>query len=367
MKLAKVIIDNFRHIEHLELDFTDSLGRVRDVALLVGPNMCGKTTILDAIAAALGPMTLLPTLRPGFALSPKTVVRRNALCAKVTCEVRFTEEEVSATRSLSELSENHVAVKDLRSVRVIWTYPHPQHRHGYCLTDPAKAWSLFQGRLQAANLLRTRRAGLDSFRQVGGVFTFDQQRSGMGKSISPQILEIIGGATPEDLCDPSSGRVTDPRTILLAMWVRSMAEPADQTSAGDFDLIRKKYAELCAPHRITGATRDEVGDLDLEFSDGRYAYGYEGLSSGEQMALLLLIRMATDHIHQSILLIDEIELHQHPIWQRKLLHMIPQMGEGNQVIATSHSPYLRDVMPPGAVIELGDLEEAPLAQAQEHG
>jgi predicted ATP-dependent endonuclease of OLD family len=50
-----------------------------------------------------------------------------------------------------------------------------------------------------------------------------------------------------------------------------------------------------------------------------------------------------------------MELNLHPIWQRKLLHMIPQMGDDNQIIATTHSPYLRDAVRPDAVIDLGDL------------
>jgi predicted ATP-dependent endonuclease of OLD family len=63
MKVAKVEIENFRHIEHLELDFTDSVGRVRDVSLIVGPNTSGKTTVLDAIALGLGVLTELTSYR----------------------------------------------------------------------------------------------------------------------------------------------------------------------------------------------------------------------------------------------------------------------------------------------------------------
>ncbi len=109
MKLARVQIENFRHLgtsgRPFEIDFTDPLGRVRDLTLLVGPNMCGKTTILDAIAAALGPTLQMPTLRPHFHRSPRTVVRRGALHARVTCWLRFTPDEIAATRELFQLAE----------------------------------------------------------------------------------------------------------------------------------------------------------------------------------------------------------------------------------------------------------------------
>src|SRR5262245_63666973 len=108
MKLAKVQVENFRHLgghdRPFVLDFTDALGRVRDFTLLVGPNASGKTTILDAIAAALAPGLEMPDLRPGFTLSPRTVVRRGALQATVTCWLRFSPEEIAATRDIRPLA-----------------------------------------------------------------------------------------------------------------------------------------------------------------------------------------------------------------------------------------------------------------------
>ena len=56
-----------------------------------------------------------------------------------------------------------------------------------------------------------------------------------------------------------------------------------------------------------------------------------------------------------VLLIDEIELHQHPIWQRRLMDDIRRMGVDNQVIATTHSNYLRDIAPPSSIVVLGDI------------
>jgi predicted ATP-binding protein involved in virulence len=82
------------------------------------------------------------------------------------------------------------------------------------------------------------------------------------------------------------------------------------------------------------------------------------------MVLLLLIRFVAEHMHRSIVLIDELELNQHPLWQRRILHMLPKMGDNNQIIATTHSPYLRDAVRPDAVIELGELGESMSAESK---
>ena len=106
-----------------------------------------------------------------------------------------------------------------------------------------------------------------------------------------------------------------------------------------------------------------MGEFDIYFGDGENEYTYEGLSSGEKNVLLLLIRFVAERMHRSVVLLDEMELNQHPIWQRKLLHMIPQMGDDNQIIATTHSPYLRDAVRPDAVINLGDLDDRNIVGA----
>ena len=91
---------------------------------------------------------------------------------------------------------------------------------------------------------------------------------------------------------------------------------------------------------------------------------YDGLSSGEKNVLLLLIRFVAERMNQSIVLIDELELNQHPLWQDKLVHLVPRMGDANQIIATTHSPYLRGAVAPEAVIDLGDLEEVEATGAE---
>ncbi len=362
MKIAKMVIENFRHIERLELDFTDSLGRVRDVSVIVGPNTSGKTTILDAIAAGVGLATeLRPVpLRSGFVLGSRALVRRGAVRARVTSTIHFSQDEIDAVRRLFSLAEEPEGqVQDDRVVQVTWDFPSSQYKgsrfHIQC--DPSHGCNLLKGRATAARLLSTERVGLEWFSRVGGVFVFDQQRTGMGKVIQRDIWKIIQYSIPEESIQdwPDRRYTTDPRTILLALAVKSAFPSAQDTRSDQFSLIKSRYDQVCKPHQLVGAVRNAQDELDLCFRQGEYEYKYDGLSSGEQMMLLFLIKMVTEHINRSIVLIDEIELHQHPLWQRKLLNLLPKMGIDNQFIVTTHSAYLRDNVPGDAIIDLGDL------------
>ncbi len=210
--------------------------------------------------------------------------------------------------------------------------------------------------MQIARLLATGRVGWEWFHRAGGVFTFDQERTGLGKTISRQVWNIIHG-TAEAAKEKSKRRTTDPRTILIALALQALVPASDngRRLPSQFLQIQERYAHVCAPRRIVGAVQDELGEFDIYFNDGQHEYPYEGLSSGEKMVLLLLIRFVAEHMHRSLVLIDELELNEHPLWQRRLLHMIPRMGDGNQIIATTHSAYLRDAVPPDSVCDLGDL------------
>ena len=130
MKLAKIAIENFRHLgtssQPLEDSFTDPLDRVRDFTLLVGPNTSGKTTIPDAIAAG----SPEPWHATCGRISSSVHVPSSAAClrlhAKITCWLRFSPEEIAATRDIFSLAEIEEKVPDAAEVKVTWIYPDPR-------------------------------------------------------------------------------------------------------------------------------------------------------------------------------------------------------------------------------------------------
>lgn len=352
MQLARLVIENFRRIERAELDFTDALGRVRPMTLLVGPNGAGKTTVLDAIAAAIGPTTELPASRPRLQLSPARVVRKGALHATVTCWLRFSDEELAATREVFRLTESKLVVPDeAREVKLTWVYPDPDNRSrlGVSRCEPSLGWMPLKARVYTARLLRTGLAESGFFKQAGQIVTFDQTRTLFSKTIRRDIRDIIQGPAADESDREGSRRTNDPRTLLLDLAVRSQFPPKGGGSDDHFEQVKSRYSEVCSPRSITGLFTNERDQLDVQFSDGENEYGFDGLSSGEEVVLLFLIKLVSERVHRSVILVDEIELHQHPVWQVRLLDMLPRIGEHNQIIATTHSQYLRDVVSPRSV------------------
>ncbi len=134
-----------------------------------------------------------------------------------------------------------------------------------------------------------------------------------------------------------------------------VAQDPKATEKEYFSRICELYEHVCRPHKIGGLYNTDHG-LDMEFIGERGVYYYDGLSSGQQMVLLLLLQFATRRIHRSIVLIDELELHLHPQWQDRLYYALADLGEDNQFLFTTHSTHLRDTIRDELFHSTGELE-----------
>lgn len=365
MLLEKVTIRDFRGIEYREIDFTDELGRVRRIAPIAGPNTSGKTSILDAISLCLMPVTEMFDL-PTIPLSPAAIVRRGAIQAKVSCTVQFSQEEIDALNKIVTIANPSYAhrIPATKRVTVHWQYP---DRNGRCETgfykcDPHDGWTLFKGRILTQRNLYLDSVSPKGFKFNGGVFQFDQQRRGLAKRISRIEKQLLNVSIDENYVERSSQEngakefTTDPKVILLSLATRANAQQDhDATQKDDFDRLCQLYATACRPHTIKGLYNTDTG-LDMEFDGPDGVYGFHGLSSGQQMILLLLMNFATKQIHRSIVMIDELELHLHPLWQDRLYQSLDKLGLENQIIFTTHSSHLRNSIGGNVVLSTGELE-----------
>ena len=121
--------------------------------------------------------------------------------------------------------------------------------------------------------------------------------------------------------------------------------------------VKARFAELAAPSAIDDIKAFDEG-FDLRFRRGGRFYYTAGLSYGQQQVLRFVTNLAAFRATRSVILVDEVELHLHPSWQRKILHFMRRGGgDDNQFIVTTHSASIADYLHPDETVRLGDLDE----------
>jgi predicted ATP-binding protein involved in virulence len=63
-----------------------------------------------------------------------------------------------------------------------------------------------------------------------------------------------------------------------------------------------------------------------------------------------------------LLLLDEIDIHLHPAWQRKVLPLVQRMFPNAQIIASTHSPFVVGSMADGRIISLAFEGDAAICK-----
>jgi predicted ATP-binding protein involved in virulence len=114
---------------------------------------------------------------------------------------------------------------------------------------------------------------------------------------------------------------------------------------GEFDFYEKLQSlyQMMFPNRaFIGAAPDfdlyeQVRIPYFFLSDGKNQYELSGMSAGERAIFPILMDFTRWNINNSIIIIDEIELHLHPPLQQILVKTLSKLGKNNQFIITSHS------------------------------
>lgn len=348
MKLKQLHLQRFKRFEDYTLDFTFNdpddprHGEPQDLIVLVGDNGSGKSSILQAIAAtigtATGQLTSPDTLKwSGFEFDHISDSHHGF--SKVTLEVIFDNDEIQATQSFFENSDfgvdaNNEAIKpsDLNTV-TLEMRNHPDAPYQVGSPDGRRAYFQFRGREYAFNMLRQgiRKPGL--FDNIGGIKWFTDDRHGASvvptsydKSIVPDSLDSI--------------RQT------IANWDSRSATLGQQR----LERLSELYSQLFPKRRF-----DRIGETfggetpEVYFTDGHLHYEIGEFSGGERALFPFLLEFTRGVINNSIILIDELELHLHPPLQQRLIAMLSKLGNNNQFIITTHSDAVFDVVPSYAI------------------
>jgi predicted ATP-binding protein involved in virulence len=365
LELEKLHLSNYRGFESLDLRFPQS-----GPAVLIGINGAGKSSVLDSIALVLAHhAALLGAREPRIPFEiPERDIRRTATTAYV-----------AATFAVDGVAGS--LVEDVRPA-----------------SDPAR--SLPQ-RDHYAQSIRARlaRAGKESinlpvlcyYRPNRGIGPEDHdgraRRKGTksaSKVISPQ-LRAYEHAFSHNV-GPFQGFVRwfrleedrenevrlrkDPnhRNARLEGVRRAVLRFMNALGSHTFDNLRMERA-------LTEDNLDLSSSLEasLLVDKSRQSLSIDQLSDGEKGTLLLVadlaMRLAIANPERDdplsgtgIVLIDELELHLHPGWQRAMLPGLTSTFPGCQFVVTTHSPLVLSQVQRESVFILDDfriVEETP--------
>ena len=361
MKLHSLKIQNFRAIKDSGiLDFTDSLSKPRVVTLIVGPNGSGKTSILDAIQVVVRSLEnpQHPELREGLDFSVQQLVYSNSRVnrhASIKFEYSIQQDEALAINEVYRALNKSVPFTDnktdippvIKSSTASWQYPPPdqQERKKFSISfSPVKSAKVLGARGQLKLATSQNKVLKSMFEKVGGICYLDQRRSlKLVKSFSKENEDNL----PYD----------DVLSWLREFYLKDKTWNQEKYGESYWAKIKRFFNKICYPTELIGLESGDDSDT-LILGKNHVEYDLSQMSSGEHQILRILVGLVSERAKNSIVLIDEVELHLHPAWQTKLIQVLREDTESNnQYIFTTHSPFIKQLFYEDEIIDLGGLGE----------
>lgn len=186
-------------------------------------------------------------------------------------------------------------------------------------------------------------------------------------------------ATADDFMEPGprlqgyyASLVAVPNEMQFLRWAKAQefVKAQEGQPVPGLDAAKGAVAQCVEGCRdLVYRARDDVLTVDL--ADGR-TLPYNLLSAGERSMLAMVADMAwrcsylnpdlgADAARETpgVVLIDEIDLHLHPSWQRRVVGDLKRAFPKVQFIVTTHSPFIIQSLEPGELITLDDDDGIP--------
>lgn len=303
MFLQRLTLENVRSIEKLELPFLTADGRVRKWTLLLGENGCGKSTVLRAISLLLAGSDALPELlknpdewiRLG---ENECVIHADLVTAKG--QKRTATLRIRRGDKVKEIfSRNEKTLDDLDSA--IEHSPRNYLTIGYGVSR----------RLSSAQSSTVRPSG-------GSALEHPRAQS---------VATIF-----------SSDATLNP----LESWAMDLHYRRGQQG---LRLVKKALSDLLPGVTFLDIDREQR-QLIFKTPDGKIPLsllsdGYQNVAAWCGDLLYRITEIFSDYrspfTARGLLLIDELDLHLHPIWKRQLVTFLTEKLPNFQIITTTHS------------------------------
>ncbi len=333
MYIDKVSLKNIRGFESLEFDLNRGDGSYAGWTVFTGDNGAGKSSLLKAIAVALTGRDVARSLQPSF----HRWIRENSSGDEASIELSIVPQkgtdEFLEKGSTSQKKLQVKAILEQTSKETTVNFPTAANRkslieRGLWATD-AKGWFS---------------CGYGPFRRVFGA--------------SPEATRLMVGSTTERFVTMFQEAAS---LFEVDVWLKNLNHKkleGKATEIAQLDLMLKILRDDLMPNQITIDRVDSDGlwlkdrnGLQMAWSDMSdgyraalallsdilrhliNAYGIEGLSESGSDGKLRVVR-------QGVVMIDEIDAHLHPEWQREIGFWLKKHFPNIQFLVTTHSPII---------------------------
>jgi energy-coupling factor transporter ATP-binding protein EcfA2 len=360
MYIHKIHIHKFKHLENITIHITDFTQLYTEAIILAGPNGGGKSSILELIAFGISSSAnWTDAIRrsfpdPSFEIAIGLSEREIGICIRYVDSMIEKQNDLIEQRKVEFKTADHfrqqeiggempyleMELNSMKKHRLYFIYNNIYYRAvNYTQGEYVKNHEQYD------HIFNTANSALAENLPVGFFLKSDRQY--------PKYEY-----KPEDIRDyaitkhrnhlvnmsftASETQYTDLYTFLLQE--RAFQRQAGPLTAGakdplsDYEGILNK---ILPGYKFYDSGEDSPKELKIEIPSGEIIL-FSDLSSGEREVFFILSFFARYNVEDSIILLDEPELHLHPELARILMSEMKRVGARNQLWIATHSSEIID-------------------------
>lgn len=295
MKIESFSIQNYKCIKDLAVDCRGADGEIRQWTVLLGENNTGKTNVLRALA-------LLRPLESGIEIECNGK-------KSITTKYAPTASPIDLNANIIAMLTDGIEWGIDRSRRTIWEDPIDLHIYGYGVSRYPARVALSEREAKPGETLFRTSARLSDFQEW--------------------LLQL-------DYSQKSGSEKSRKRLEKMHDLVRSDLFP------GVTDFAFKKDGNN--EHVVVVFAAGKDGDVRFEELGFGYQTSLTWLADLCKRMFELYPESENPLHEEAVVLVDELDLHLHPKWQRDLVPTLSKIFPNVQFIVTTHSPHVLQSM-----------------------
>lgn len=341
MKITRLELVDYKCFEHLVLE---DLG---DRVVLVGPNGCGKSTILEAIATV---KEFVSTYDPNKDIYKRRIPlsdrHMNAWHPNLALPIRATQPLASVRLDLA-LNETEQAIVDNLTEITASIQIHRTSEVTSVLSNP-KIAELFRRFEPGSGVGIFDYISPQRHYQAQQVRNFDAEQL----SINQQRKERIELPNP----GVATSKFNSVKLFIIGQQLNELtSNHRNQTKNTDnsIKLLQELFAEFFAPKNLIGTmTNDFNGELQVLVETPNGEHDIDQLSSGEKELFYIFTSLFRIRNFPAVILYDEPERHLNPGLESKIIPALDKLQTQNQLWIATHSTEMIGSVPLNEIVAL---------------